>query len=95
MMGLSLSELYAMELREFSAAYEGWQYLRKMRMREDMERARWAAGVIITPHIQSRKPLVEMLPLPWDKTADTEDIDIEERRRRAAELLKNICHNEH
>lgn len=94
MMGLSPSELYAMELGEFSAAHEGWQYLRKMRMREDMERARWSAGVIISPHIQSRKPLVEMLPLPWDKHIDTEDIDIEERRLRAAEMLKN-CHNEH
>jgi hypothetical protein len=92
MMGLSPSELYAMELREFSAAYEGWMHLRQMIMREDMERSRWEAAVIISPHITSRKPLAEMLPLPWDKESkkDVEEIDIEERRRRAAELLNTV-----
>ena len=80
-----------MELGEFSAAYEGWSHLRQMTMREDMERSRWTAAVIISPHITARKPLSELLPLPWDKnyiTTSGEDIDIEERRRRAAEMLK-------
>lgn len=97
MLGLSPSELYAMELGEFSAAYEGWSHLRQMTMREDMERSRWAAAVIISPHITARKPLSELLPLPWDKNSVTtsgEDIDIEERRRRAAEMLKCLNHDE-
>ena len=92
-MGLSPSELYAMELGEFSAAYEGWSHLRQMTMREDMERSRWEAAVIISPHITARKPLTELLPLPWDKTTATthnEDIDIEERRRRVAEMSKHL-----
>lgn len=81
-----------MELGEFCAAYEGWQRLRQMTSREDMERARWEAAVIISPHITSHKPIAEMLPLPWDKqtTQESEDIDIEERRRRAAEMLKAL-----
>ena len=94
-MGLSPSELYAMELGEFSSAYEGWAHLRQMTMREDMERSRWEAAVIISPHLTARKPLTELLPLPWDKNSITtsgEDIDIEERRRRAEQMLKDLNH---
>lgn len=82
-----------MELGEFSAAYEGWSHLRQMTMREDMERSRWEAGVIISPHITDRKPLTELIPLPWDNVStsqSSEDIDIDERRRRAKELLKHF-----
>lgn len=95
-MGLSPSELYAMELRDFFSAYDGWAYLYRERVRSDMERARWMAGAIISPWIKAQKPLTELLPLPWDiettpptATPDYDPTDIEARRKRVAELLKN------
>lgn len=97
MMRLSPSELYAMTLREFFSAYQGWQRLEEQRVRTDMERARWMAGAIIAPWVKGNKPLTELLPLPWDnvgqqpaeKPLDYDPTDIAARRERVANLLKH------
>lgn len=96
-MGLPPTDVYRLELREFYAAYEGWQYLREMSMREAMERARWHAAVSIMPHVKpSGKSTVEMLPLPWDarKIDINIDMDMDARRQRVAEIMKKVNHDE-
>lgn len=81
-----------MELAEFFAAYEGWSHLEEMRTRQMWEVSRWHGAVSISPHIKDNGSITEMLPLPWDKkgASPSEDIDIEERKARAAEMLKYI-----
>lgn len=94
-MGMSPDALYALELREFCAAYEGWSRLREQNSRERWEIARWSTAISISPHIQSNKPLNELLPLPWDEHHDAgEEITMEQRCSRAAELLKYLRHDE-
>lgn len=91
MMGMTPSALYEMELREFNLAYAGWSRLQEHQMRQMWELARWHGAVTISPHVKSSGNIMQMLPLPWDSnTAATEDISIEERKERAAEMLKHL-----
>lgn len=90
MMGIAPAVLYDMELAEFSAAYQGWSRIQEHQMRQMWELARWHGAVTISPHVKSSGNIMQMLPLPWDKTATTEDISIEERQERAAEMLKHL-----
>lgn len=91
MMGIAPAVLYDMELADFSAAYQGWSHLQEHQMRQMWELARWHGAVTISPHVKSSGNIMQMLPLPWDSnTAATEDISIEERKERAAEMLKHL-----
>lgn len=94
MMGMAPSELYALELCEFLAIYEGWRRLREQSSRELWEVARWQSAIAISPHVQQQKPLTELLPLPWDrKSVNDVDVDIEVRKEQALKMLK-ILKNE-
>lgn len=91
MFGMAPTELYALELREFYAIYEGWERRQEQLSRERWEIARWQSGVSIMPHITAQKPLAELLPLPWDKEVkDFSEASVEERRVHALEMLKYI-----
>lgn len=92
MMGMTPSALYEMELREFNLAYAGWSRLQEHLMHQAWEVARWHGAITITPHIKSGGNIMQMLPLPWDEKQPNQDIDMEERRRRAAEMIKLIHH---
>lgn len=90
-MRLSPADIYELELREFFAAYEGWVRLWEAGTHERWEIARWSTAIGISPHIQSNKPLTELLPLPWDKRQSGDDtLTMEQRCARAAELLKYL-----
>lgn len=91
MMGIAPAALYDMELTEFSAAYQGWSRLQEHQIRQMWELARWHGAVTISPHVKSSVNIMQKLSLPWDcNTAATEDISIEERKERAAEMLKHL-----
>ena len=91
-MGLAPATLYDMELGEFNAAYEGWVRIEEHRTRQLWELARWQSAVTISPHVKNSGNIMQMLPLPWDPPGvqSSEDIDIEERKKRAAEMLKYL-----
>lgn len=95
MMGMSPADIYALELREFFSAYQGWLRNRELDSRGRWEIARWSTGIGISPHIKDNKPIRELLPLPWDKkpTSD-EELTMEQRYAQAAELLKYLNYNE-
>lgn len=93
-MGLQSSELYALELREFFAAYQGWLKYEELKQRASWEIARWVAGVAILPHVTSSMPLTQMLPLPWDapSTEPMQELDYDpnnlaERRAHIERVL--------
>jgi hypothetical protein len=90
MMHMSPSELFSLTLAEFSAAYQGWQRQREADERSMMDRTRWLAAAIIGPWMKSYKSVTELFPMPWDKTIlpeKSEELDIEARRARVAEIL--------
>lgn len=93
-MGMQPSELYALELREFYAAYQGWLKLQEQRLRTSWEQARWVVGVTISPHLSSPQPITQLLPLPWDaedsvpeKVLDYDPNNLAERRAHIEKVL--------
>ena len=93
MMGMAPSEVYALELREFYAIYEGWQRQRQQRSREAWEQHRWMACAIIGPWLKGGKSMQDILPLPWDGPQQNVELDydpedLEERRRRVERLMR-------
>ena len=95
MLGLQPSELHALTVADFLAAYQGWIYAREQQARSDMERSRWAAFGIARCWMAKPIPITDFLPLPWDVSAAVDDgeidpTDIEARRERVAQILKRI-----
>lgn len=101
MMGMSPTEVYALELREFFAIYEGWQRLKTQQSREAWEQHRWMACAIIGPWLKGGgKSMTEILPLPWDMPTQQQDIeldydptDMEARRQRVEQLMQQMNGN--
>lgn len=93
MMGMSPSEVYALELCEFYAIYDGWRRLRQQESRERWEQSRWMACAIIGPWLKGGKSMAELLPLPWDEKPKSAEVELEydpedmEARRRWVEKL--------
>lgn len=89
-MHMSPSELFSLTFAEFSAAYRGWQRQRDVDEQMNMDRTRWLAAAIIGPWMKSHKPITDLFPMPWDKAVineKSEELDIEARRARVAEIL--------
>ena len=99
MVGLSPNDLYALELSEFSAIYEGWMRLQQQTTRDAWERTRWSTVRLITPHLKPGADVMALCALAWDGNSYTETSgidpeDIEARRARAEEILASVRSNE-
>lgn len=97
MLGLPPSELHSLTVAEFLAAYQGWLHAREQQMRSDLERSRWAAFGLARCWLSESMPLSRFLPLPWDgdypsADEDGEEMSMEARRARVAEILNTISH---
>lgn len=91
-MRLPLTELYAMDLSEFFAAYDGWVRLEQMHERANLERTRWLAAVSLTPYSDRALTPHDLMPLPGDNATDdtiTEE-DFKARQEAALKLLNEI-----
>lgn len=93
--GLPPSELWALELREFFAIYEGWRKQQEYSERQEWERTRWQACAIISPWLKGNKSVTELLPLPWDEKAEDGDLgydpnDMEAREERVKQLMRQL-----
>lgn len=94
MMGLSPSELYDLELREFFACHAGWLKREEQHLQQQWEVARYMAASIISPWMNSAKSIYEMLPLPWDaptkvdaQNLDYDPNDMDARRAHVEKIL--------
>lgn len=91
MMGLSPRDIYDLELVEFNAAYAGWLRMREQTIRNDWERTRWSTARLAACWLDKQANIMELFPLPWDKPSGSEvadeEITLEDRRRRVAEIL--------
>lgn len=93
-MRMSPSELYAMELGEFITAYSGYAHAEEMRQRFELERTRLGAATIVIPWLENKPTPQRLMPFPWDEEEaevqieEITDEDIEARRQRALEMLK-------
>ena len=70
-MCLSPAAFYSMEFTDFLIAAEGFVELEENRERQNWERQRWLATVLLQPHTKkgtSLKP-TDIAKFPWDKKA--------------------------
>ena len=93
-MAMQPSELYALELREFSAIYQGWLKLRSDNIKQRWEVARYQAAAIIMPWLKDSRSMAEVLPLPWDEKP-VEDVgydptDMAIREERVRKLMEEV-----
>lgn len=89
MLGIPLQELYDMELWEFLSAYQGYQRKEEVREIGELEKMRWLASVLLSPHLKNNISPKDLLPLPGDNVpqSDIPEADIETRRARAYAML--------
>lgn len=95
-MGMSLDDFCRCDFDEFIAIYEAWRTQEEEHMQGQWERMRTLAAIVIQPHCKKRITPRQLLPLPWDhkrpghEREEPEHLTIEERRARAAEIVKRL-----
>ena len=65
--GLSYDDFCRLEIREFRAVCKAFQEQREADVKNDWERMRLLATIVIQPHVKGKMKPEKLLPLPWDK----------------------------
>lgn len=64
-----------MTVQEFALMMDGYVEEKEEQLRQDWDRARWIAAVLLSPHTQKGKRIqpTDLARFPWDKT-DTKKV---------------------
>lgn len=92
-MGLSPEAFERLTPAEFIYAWLGWAKREDDRLRRAWERERWAVWVATCIQLdrKDRRPMTEMFPLPWERTAVSRpEPTLEERKERITEMKRCI-----
>lgn len=71
-MGMSYDDFCRCTVDEFEAVADAYNTRREQDYREEWERARWIASVVVQPHVKSRINVRRAFPFPWDKPREAE-----------------------
>lgn len=91
-MRISPSEFHDMTPAEFIHVWFMWNNMQQDIIKQQWERTRWATWILTTIQLDknSRLPMNEMFPFPWEKTIEyRHEMSIDERKSRVKELLKD------
>ena len=68
-MRLSPAAFYSMEFQDFLLAAEGFMDLEENRERQQWERQRWLAAIMLQPHAKKNTTIkpTDICKFPWDK----------------------------
>lgn len=100
-MGMSPDTFCRLFPEEFTAAVEAYNKREELRMQRQWDMVRTLAAITIQPHVKKRVTPMQLLPLPWDKAAETDEkatgekkevkiLTAEEHRRRKEELERRF-----
>lgn len=99
-MGMSYGDFFRMLPEEFEEAAKAWREMRDSESHERWELMRMEAAIMIQPHVREKITPRRLLPFPWETEEDpagkdgrdydgnADDLDYEERQRRAAAALE-------
>lgn len=87
-----------MDFEEFAAVYKAYVEQRDTDFKDNWQRMRMLATIIIQPHLSKNKKITpeKLLPFPWDKPQkrDAKDkgpkLTPEQQRERMAKLAKKL-----
>lgn len=94
---LSYDDFCKMDFEEFAAVYKAYAEQRDTDFKDNWQRMRLLATIVIQPHLAKNKKVTpeKLLPFPWDKpktSAKKKEAGItpEKQRERMAELVKKL-----
>ncbi len=87
-----------MDFEEFAAVYKAYAEQRDTDFKDEWQRMRLLATIVIQPHLAKGKKVTpeKLLPFPWDKKktqkrGDKEQaLTLQQQRERMAELVKKL-----
>ena len=94
---LSYDDFCKLDFEEFAAVYKAYAEQRDTDFKDNWQRMRLLAAIVIQPHLDKRHKITpeKLLPFPWDKTKAAvmkkrSDIAPEQQRRRMEELVRKL-----
>ncbi len=94
-MGMSLDDFCRCTPEEFRAINEAWHECRESQMRDDWERMRLLATIVIQPHTKKRISPEKLIPFVWDRRRgvrpEATKMTAAERLARFEKLTNSDC----
>lgn len=94
---LSYDDFCKMDFEEFAAVYKAYTEQRDIDFKDEWQRMRLLATIVIQPHLAKNKKITpeKLLPFPWDKKITLKDdkepkLTPEQQRERMAGLVKKL-----
>ena len=91
---LSFDDFCRLTLTEFNETYKAYQSKQETEYRDEWQRTRMLAAIIIQPHCKKKVTPEKLLPFPWEKQekkkTDQPQPTAEESRRRFEQLIKKL-----
>ena len=94
---LSYDDFCKMDFEEFAAVYKAYAEQRDIDFKDEWQRMRLLAAIVIQPHLAKNRKITpeKLLPFPWDKkrakcSSDKPKLTPEQQRKRMAELTEKL-----
>lgn len=95
---LSYDDFCKMDFEEFASVYKAYAEQRDTDFKDEWQRMRLLAAIVIQPHLAKGKKITpeKLLPFPWDKkktkkrSAKEQALTVQQQRERMAELVKKL-----
>lgn len=94
---LSYDDFCKMDFEEFAAVHKAYAEQRDIDFRNDWQRMRLLATIVIQPHLAKNKKITpeKLLPFPWEKNTQKRSekepkLTPEQQRKRMADLVKKL-----
>lgn len=94
---LSYDDFCKLDFEEFAAVYKAYAEQRDTDFKDNWQRMRLLAAIVIQPHIDRRHKVTpeKLLPFPWDKAKaeakkKRKEITPEQQRRRMENLVRKL-----
>ena len=82
---LSFDDFCRLTLTEFNETYKAYQSKQETEYRDEWQRTRMLAAIIIQPHCKKKVTPEKLLPFPWEKD-ETKSLTKEEQDELQAEM---------
>lgn len=94
---LTYDDFCKMDFEEFAAVYKAYAEQRDTDFKDEWQRMRLLAAIVIQPHLAKNRKITpeKLLPFPWDKkrtkrSNDKPELTPEQQRKRMAELADKL-----
>mgnify|MGYP000038969804 FL=1 len=92
---LSYDDFCKLDFEEFAAVYKAYAEQRDTDFKDNWQRMRLLATIVIQPHLDKRHKVTpeKLLPFPWDKAKTKKQqarITPDKQRERMADLVKKL-----